>query len=176
MGKNRKWIQLVILGAILLIGGWTIGTSLTERSDQIPQNGDKAPEFSVKGLDGSALKLSDLKGKPVVLNFWGTFCLPCRDEMPALQRAADKWASSGVTVLGMNLGENAVSVKSFVEQYKVRFPVYLDKDETIRKRYGVMSYPSTFFIRPDGTIFEKKIGEMDDAYIEQTLTALLASR
>lgn len=176
MGKNRKWIQMVILGAVLVIGGWTIGMSLMDKSDKIPQTGDKAPDFSVRGLDGSALKLSELKGRAVVLNFWGTFCLPCREEMPALQRAADKYSSSGVAVIGMNLGENAVTVKSFVDQYKVRFPVYLDKEETIRKRYGVMSYPSTFFIRPDGTVFEKKVGEMDDAYIERTLNALLASR
>lgn len=175
MGKNRKWIQISILAVVLLIGGWTIGTAVFGKNGKIPQAGDKAPAFSVKGLDGSTLKLSDLKGKPAIINFWGTFCLPCREEMPALQKAADKYGSSGVKVIGINLGENAVSVQSFLEQYKVKFPIYLDQDETIRKRYGVMYYPSTFFLLPDGTIHTVKVGEMDEAYIDQTVAALLAA-
>lgn len=175
MGKNKKWIQIAILTAVLLIGGWTVGNSLFGKSEAVPKAGDKAPAFSVKGLDGKDLKLEDLKGKPVVLNFWGTFCEPCRNEMPALQRQADKWSSSGLAVLGMNLGENAVTVKSFVDQYQIRFPIYLDEEETIRKRYGVMYYPTTFFIKPDGSVYEIKVGEMNEATIEQTVTALLAA-
>jgi peroxiredoxin len=175
LGKNRKWIQVAILAAVLLIGGWTIGTSLFGDSETIPKAGDKAPSFTVKGLDGNGLKLDDLKGKAVVLNFWGTFCEPCRDEMPALQKQAEKWASSGLAVIGMNLGENAVTVKSFVDQYKIRFPIYLDEDESIRKRYGVMYYPTTYFIKPDGTVYEIKVGEMDEAFIDRTVTGLLAA-
>lgn len=175
MGKNRKWIQTAILAVVLLIGGWTIGTSLFGDTEKAPQAGDKAPSFAVKGMDGKTLKLDDLKGKPAVVNFWGTFCEPCRNEMPALQKQADKWAPSGLAVIGMNLGENAVTVKSFIEQYKVRFPVYLDEEEAVRKRYGVMYYPTTFFLKPDGTVFRIKVGEMDEAYIDQTVSDLLAA-
>lgn len=175
MGKNRKWIQIVILAAVLVIGGLTIGSAIFKDSDGIPRTGDKAPDFATKGLDGKSYKLADLKGKPIVLNFWGTFCPPCRTEMPDLQKQADKWSASGVTIIGMNLGENAVTVKSFIDQYKIRFPIYMDEEDTIRKAYGVNQYPTTFFIRPDGKIHEIKIGVMDEAYIDQTVTAMLAA-
>jgi peroxiredoxin len=165
---------MAILAVVLAAGGLTIGKSLFGGSE-VPKVGDKAPAFSVKGIDGQAYKLSGLAGKPVVLNFWGTFCPPCTEEMPALQSQADKWASAGVSVIGMNLAENGVTVKSFINQYGIRFPIYMDPDDTVRKAYGVYQYPTTFFIKPDGRIYEMKIGKMDEAYIERTLAAMLAS-
>jgi peroxiredoxin len=174
MGKHKRHIQMVILAALIILGGVTVARALFNGSG-IPEKGDKAPSFTVKGLDGETHERKDLDGKPVVLNFWGTFCPPCTEEMPALQKQADRWASEGVSVIGMNLAENAVTVNSFLTQYGIRFPIYMDADETVRKAYGVHQYPTTFFIKPDGRIFEIKVGKMDENYIEQTVTALLAA-
>lgn len=174
MDKNKQRLQIIILAIVMLAGGLTIGKALF-RNVKAPVIGDKAPGFSVKGLDGQTYTLAELAGKPVVLNFWGTFCLPCKEEMPALQRQAEKWAPLGVVVVGMNLGEDAATVSSFIEEYGISFPIYMDEDDKIRKQYGVSQYPTTFFIQSDGTVNRIKIGKMDEAYIEEAIAALLAS-
>ncbi|RKN84624.1 thiol-disulfide oxidoreductase ResA [Paenibacillus ginsengarvi] len=170
-GRN-KWIQGIILTAVLLIGGYTIGSSLFAKED-IPREGSTAPDFSLTGLDGSKVSLSDYRGKPVIVNFWGSWCEPCIREMPAIQRQYEKWKDKGLVVLGLNLDESRVTVQSFVQQTGVTFPVLFDKELRMRDRYAVRYYPTTFFIDPQGKIVKIAVLEMDDAYIEQTIQPLL---
>jgi peroxiredoxin len=171
--SGKKGVQIVILALVVLAGGLTIGNALFNR-EQLPEEGSRAPQFKVKDLEGAGQSLSNWAGKPLVLNFWGTFCPPCTEEMPALQRQAAKWAERGVGVVGMNLGESAVTVRSFVRQYGIGFPIYMDMEDTVRKAYGVNQYPTTFFIEPGGRIYKIIIGQMDDALIEHTLDSMLA--
>lgn len=175
MRFRKTWLQLGLLVIIALAGGLAVGNTLMN-SGKAPQTGGRAPPFRVKSLEGTEHTLAGLAGKPVVLNFWGTFCPPCTEEMPALQKQSEKWADRNVTVIGMNLGESAVTVRSFVREYGIGFPVYLDSDDTVRKAYGVHQYPTTFFIQPDGKIFAIKIGQMDEPYIERTVAAMLDGR
>ncbi|MDF2939268.1 MAG: thiol-disulfide oxidoreductase [Paenibacillaceae bacterium] len=175
MKSGKKWVQIAVLALVVLAGGVTIGNALFNR-DQIPRAGDRAPQFKVVDLDGAGHSLGDWAGKPLVLNFWGTFCPPCTEEMPALQHQSAKWAERGVGVVGMNLGENAVTVRSFVQQYGVEFPIYMDMDDAVRKAYGVNQYPTTFFIKPGGRIYKIIIGKMDEATIESTVESMLASQ
>ncbi|MEK8127444.1 thiol-disulfide oxidoreductase ResA [Paenibacillus filicis] len=172
MGKHRQWVQISIFALVLLIGGWTLLNNLFH-ADKKPTTGSTAPDFKLASLDGQTRELSDLKGKVVVVNFWGTFCEPCRNEMPALEKQKAKWAGKNVEILGLNLDEPRVAVESFIRQYNVTFPILFDKNEETRKRYGVSQYPTTFFVKPDGKIGEIRIGEMDEAYIERTITSLL---
>ncbi|CAG7611927.1 Thiol-disulfide oxidoreductase ResA [Paenibacillus solanacearum] len=172
MGKNRKWIQIAIFAVIVAVGALTLVSNLFF-SDKKPEVGSKAPDFTLLGLDGKTYKLSDAKGKVAVVNFWGTWCEPCRNEMPALERQHAKWAGKNVEFLGLNLDEPRVAVQNFISQYNVTFPILFDKNEENRKRYGVTQYPTTFFIGTDGKIAEIKIGEMTEAYIDSTLTTLL---
>ncbi|TVY11702.1 thiol-disulfide oxidoreductase ResA [Paenibacillus cremeus] len=172
MGKNKKWIQIAIFAVIVVIGALTLISNVF-LSDKKPVVGSKAPDFTLLGLDGKTHKLSDYKGKVVVVNYWGTFCEPCRDEMPALERQHAKWAGKNVEILGLNLDEPRVAVENFINQYKVTFPILFDKNEENRKKYGVSQYPTTFFIGPDGKIAVIRIGQMDEPFIEQTLTTLL---
>lgn len=165
---------MAILLAVMVIGGIAIGSSLFKETTA-PKPGTKAPDFKVLGVDGKVHRLADYKGKYVVLNFWGTYCPPCREEMPALQRQADKWSAADVVVIGMNVAENQVTVKSFLNQYGIRFPVLLDEKDEIRKSYGVLQYPTTFFLKPDGTIDQIKVGQMDEAFIERAVSGMLAS-
>lgn len=171
MGKHRQWVQIAIFAVIVAIGALTLASQLFS-SDEKPVQGSKAPDFKLLGLDGNTYQLSDLKGKAVVVNFWGTFCEPCRNEMPALERQHAKWGDQ-LVVLGLNLDEPRVAVENFVNQYKVTFPILMDKNEEIRKRYGVSQYPTTFFVGPDGTVSHIRIGEMDEPFIEQTVAAML---
>ncbi len=173
MGKHKKWVQLAIFAVVLVVGALTIISNLTASgSEKYPQAGGKAPDFSLLGLDGRVHQLSDYKGKPVLINFWGTFCPPCKEEMPALQRQYEKWSKEGVVFLEVNVDKNKITVQSFMEQYKLNLPVLLDPQEKVRKQYGVMDYPTTFFIQADGSIDSKKIGAMDESFIDQTLAAL----
>lgn len=174
MGKNKRWVQLVIFSAVLLIGALTLINNLYA-TDKKPVEGSKAPDFTLVGLDGKQHQLSDYKGKTVMVNFWGTFCPPCKDEMPAIQHQFDKRNSDQVVFLGLNLGESKITVQNFIDQYKISFPILLDDNEETRKRYGVMNYPTTFFIGPDGKIAKIWIGEMTEAFIEQTIASISAS-
>lgn len=174
MGKHRTWIQIAIFAVVILVGGWTLTNNLFF-SDKKPTEGASAPNFKLVGLDGNMKELAELKGKVVVVNFWGTFCEPCRDEMPALERQKEKWAGKNVEILGLNLNEPRVAVENFVNQYKVTFSILLDKNEETRKRYGVSQYPTTFFIKPDGKIGVIRVGQMDEAFIDQTISSLLPS-
>lgn len=171
MEKNRKWIQLVVLLAVLIIGGLTVSSTLSS-GDDIPDVGKKAPEFSLIGQDEKVHRLSDYKGKAVVVNFWGTFCPPCREEMPAIQRQYEKWKDKGLVVLGLNLNESAVTVQSFVRDTQVTFPILFDKDLVTAKKYNVTAYPTTFFIAPDGTIKAKFVGGMTESYIQNQIQEL----
>jgi len=122
LGKHRKWVQLAIFGIVLVIGIFTVIANLSSKAPEYPRVGSKAPDFSLLGLDGNVHQLSDLsKDKVVVLNFWGTFCDPCKREMPALQRQMEKWQSKGVTVLGVNQDISRVTAQQFAREYGVTF-------------------------------------------------------
>lgn len=175
MGKNKKWVQLAIFAVVLVIGVFTIISNLSATdSKKYPIEGSKAPDFSLVGLDGKTHALSDFKGKMIVVNFWGTFCPPCKDEMPALQRQYEKWSGQGVVFLGINLDKNKVTVQSFMDQYKLNLPVLLDAKEAVRKQFGVVNYPTTFFIASDGKVAVKKVGEMTESYINDTITSIVS--
>ncbi|MGG1551737.1 MULTISPECIES: redoxin domain-containing protein [Paenibacillus] len=174
MGRHKKWVQIGIFAVVLIIGVFTIITNLSASSGKkYPQEGDKALNFSLVGLDGKTHELSEYKGQPVLINFWGTFCPPCKEEMPDLQKQYDKWASKGVVFLEVNIDKNKVTVQGFMDQYKLNLPVLLDANEEVRRAYGVMDYPTTFFIGKDGKVAVKKIGQMTESFIEETLTGLV---
>jgi peroxiredoxin len=174
MGKNRKWIQSVILAAVLLLGGYTIGSSLFSK-EEIPKEGSTAPAFTLTGLDGKTYKLSDYKGKVVLVNFWGSWCEPCVSEMPVIQKQYEKWKSQGVEVLALNLDESMVTVQSFVKQHGLTFPILFDKELKMRNKYRVIGYPTTFFVNKKGEIDTIFAREMKESDIEQTLKRMLNS-
>jgi len=174
MGKHKKWIQITIFSLVLAVGVFTIVTNLSSKAPEYPKVGSSAPDFSLMGLDGAVHKLSDIsQDKVVILNFWGTFCGPCRDEMPAIQRQADKWKSSGVTVLGVNQDISLVTAQQFTKEYGINFLSVHDEKQVVRAQYGVTEYPTTLFIGKDGKVKEIRIGEMKEDYIEATLTRIL---
>lgn len=174
MRNQRRWIQGIVLAAVLLIGGYTIGNSLFAE-EEIPRVGSKAPDFTLTGLDGKTYKLSDFRGKPVLVNFWGSWCDPCIREMPAIERQYNKWKDEGLVVLGLNLDESKVTVQSFVKQTNVTFPVLFDQELRMRDRYAVRQYPTSFFVDPDGKIVQIAAHEMTEEFIEQTVRSMLNS-
>jgi peroxiredoxin len=139
-----------------------------------PQAGFPAPEFALVGMDGQTVRLADLKGQPVVLNFWATWCPPCQAEMPALQALTDAYAGRGVTVLGVNQAEGADQVRGFLQSKGIDFPVVLDADAGVSQAYRVRSLPTTFFIDREGVIDEIVIGgPLSRALLESKVQTLV---
>jgi len=114
--------------------------------------GDLAPDFEISTLEGDTLRLSDLRGQIVILNFWATWCLPCQKEMPLLVDTYTQHGDKGVTVFAVNIGEEAGVVRDFTEDFGMTFPVGLDADETVMQGYRLFGLPTTFFINRQGVI------------------------
>lgn len=120
----------------------------------------KATDFKLKDLNGKEVFLSDFKGKKVFLNFWATWCPPCKAEMPAIEKLYQETKDSDVVILVVNLGEDKQTVKSFIEKNKYTFNVLLDSNQEAAPDYNIVSIPTSFFIDKDGNIVSKKIGAM----------------
>ncbi|OBZ18819.1 alkyl hydroperoxide reductase [Bacillus sp. FJAT-27264] len=160
MGKARKLVQIVILLLVVLLGGYAIATSVFG-GDGKPKEGSKAPAFDLLGLDGKAHTLNEYKGKAVVLNFWGSWCAPCVKEMPALQAQWEKWKDQGVVVVGVNVGEDQMTVENFVKMVNINFPIVMDPGRNAVRSYGISPMPTTFFINKKGKVDSIHIGQLD---------------
>lgn len=145
-------IRTVILLVIIVALGWALYTNFIKDKQSHIQVGQKAPDFMAQDLSGKEVRLSELKGKGVILNFWGTWCAPCRQEMPALEEMSKELADQNIVILAINNGESDVVVKSFAENYKLTFPILLDRRLDISKAYQANNLPTSVFIKPDGTI------------------------
>lgn len=134
----------------------------------LPRVGHPAPDFEWVAPDGQVQRLSSLRGRTVLVNFWATWCKPCLEEMPALDRAAA--ADPKLAVLAMDLDESAEKVDGFFASYGLeRVVPILDVGKRVTLRYGVVSLPSTFFVGPDGVVRHLEIRGMDDSLIQAGL-------
>jgi len=111
-----------------------------------------APDFTLKSLDGKNLKLSEMAGNVVLINFWASWCGPCREEMPLLNALHNKYQPLGFTVLGINVEEQADSARGFLKDFPVDFPVLLDQKNRISKLYDVVAMPTTVVVDRDGNM------------------------
>ena len=123
---------------------------LTQRPATAAVVGRPAPAFQLQSLAGGAVSLADYKGRPVIVNFWATWCEPCKQEMPALQAESD--GTPDLVVLGVDNVESAVKVRPFVDQLGLHFPILLDQDGSVVERYQVTGLPTTFFIDRAGVL------------------------
>lgn len=128
--------------------------------------GQPAPDFELQAAGGAAVQLSALIGHPVVLNFWATWCEPCRAEMPALQRAADRFADQGLRVLAINFDEPEADVLAFGQELDLSMPLLLDPGAEVQRLYRVLGYPTTYFVDAEGRLAAQHIGVLDDRLLE----------
>lgn len=133
-----------------------------------------APAFTLRGEDGKTYRLADYRGKVVVLNFWATWCPPCRYEMPSMERAYKKVQDEGIVLLAINVGESEDEIFEFTGRYPVTFPLLLDSDGAVIRRYGVIGLPTTFVIDPRGRVTHRAVGgrEWDDERLLSQLREL----
>ncbi|MEY2195562.1 redoxin domain-containing protein [Neobacillus sp. BF23-41] len=133
-------------------------TSQTTASQEGLAIGAKAPDFELKTLTGETVKLSNLKGKKVMLNFWATWCPPCKAEMPAMEQFSKKMEKD-IVILAINI-DPQLDVQGFVDENKITFPIPLDADDKVNETYQVLSIPTTYFIDSKGVIQNKYVGGM----------------
>ena len=157
-------------------GQSTISTTDTQENTSSEEsttesNKNPAPDFTVTDADGNNVKLSDFKGKPVVLNFWATWCYYCKVEMPDFNEAYKEYPD--VQFLMVNAtgtrGETVESAKVFIEQEKYEFPIFFDTQHDALRTYGVSSYPQTIFIDKDGNIVSRRVGMLTKDVLEQNI-------
>ena len=137
-----------------------------------PVTGAPAPDFTLQDLDGKTVTLSELKGQVVVINFWATWCAPCRLEMPTLQASYDSLKDSGFTVLGVNYGDRLEDAQLYAGELGLTFPILMDPGDTVNDLYRVRGYPTTFFIDRDGMIARQQVGLLSEDQLQEYLAAL----
>ena len=128
-----------------------------EKSDKEIQ----APDFTLKDLYGNSVSLQDLRGKVVFLNFWATWCPPCRLEMPTMEELHKEFGDQGLVILAINYRENPAEIKAFFEQHQLTFPALLDPEGKVLDLYKAWSLPTTYLINKNGEIVGKVIGYRD---------------
>ncbi len=111
-----------------------------------------APDFTLKSMSGENLRLSEFRGEVVMINFWASWCGPCRQEMPLLDELYSQYSSLGFTILGVNVEENSEQAKAILKQIPVTFPVLFDNESKVSKLYDVVAMPSTVLVDRDGNV------------------------
>ncbi len=168
MNKMLKAIPVIMLASCLLI------TSCSAGAEQDTNIGNLAPDFQLPDLDGQSISLSNLRGKPVLINFWATWCPPCRAEMPYLQEIFEEWSGKSLVVLAINVGESHSKVEEFMQSNNLSLPVLLDIKQAVAIKYNIQFFPTTFFIDKDGIIQVKTIGAFPSkAAIEEKLSKII---
>ena len=181
MNKMLKVALVMLSASVLVIAGCSPGQapkepapSTTPAPPQGTQVGNLAPDFQFLALDQQPVSLGDLRGKPVVLNFWATWCLACIYEMPFLQEIHEEYSGSGLVLLAINAGESQSQVEKFLQSNNLSLPVLLDTRGIVNQQYHIQWLPTTLFIDEDGVIQERRIGPfINAAQIEEQLSKIM---
>lgn len=147
----------------------TVATAVSDPGGGL-EPGEKAPDFTVETLDGDAITLSDLRGRPVVLNFWASWCQPCRKEFPLLRTA--KADDSELAIVGVSFRDIDRDARDFATEQDADWPLAKDPDGKIAAAYGVRAVPQTFFINRDGVIAARVFGLSSADALQKRLDAL----
>ncbi|CAM3792291.1 peroxiredoxin family protein [Marinicrinis lubricantis] len=187
MEMKKNVIAIIV---ILALVGWGIYDSRDSQSNLEASNstqketaevkvgtqvGNMAPDFQLVSLDGEEVKLTDYRGKKVLLNFWATWCPPCRVEMPHMEKFYNDFKTEEVVILGVNLThteESVANVPIFVADFGLTFPIVFDEKGQVSKLYQVVAYPTTYLIDSDGIIREKFQGAINYEIMDQSVSKM----
>jgi peroxiredoxin len=135
-----------------------------------------APDFSLQDLDGAPLNLSSYKGKVVLLDFWATWCTPCRDEIPNFVDFQKNYGGQGLQIIGISMDDGPKPVREFYQQFKMNYPVAMGSTQLAQSYGGILGLPVTFLIGRDGRIAAKYVGATDMAALEQQMKSQLQEK
>lgn len=166
LDKKRLWVLFLMLFLVLAIGSLaqaqkSAGSATLQVLSPMPEK-PQAPEFTLKDTNGKEHSLAAYRGKVVVVNFWAVWCLPCRKEMPSMQRAWEKVRDQEVVMLAVNWGDNLESIGKFTDSLPpMDFPLLVGGDEAMTQAWSVRGLPTTYVINPEGQMVYKLVGETE---------------
>jgi peroxiredoxin len=156
--------SVLILSAFLAVSLVACQRSDTDTVDV--RVGTNAPDFTLSDMNGDPVTLSSLRGKVVLVNFWATWCPPCRAEKPTMERLHHAFSGQDFVILAVNTENDVAAVRDYLSKNPLSFPVLLDNEARVQSLYGVFRFPETFLIGKDGTVLERYIGARDWSSVE----------
>ena len=184
--NKRRWIFLgsaIPLLALLALLVWALaksggnpgGLGVNNELGEVRSSVDFAREFSLELLNGQTLTLSDQRGKVLMLDFWASWCTPCRQEAPTLAKVYREFSGLPVEFNGVDIWDGREDARRFVSQFDVPYPTGVDPKGTIAIDYGVRGIPEKFFIGPDGAVLKKFTGPMNEEALREILNGMLVA-
>ncbi len=173
-GYVRNALGVLVLAAIL--GGLfaldrTGGSDLGPLDDRSPSVGELAPQFELRNVDGTVVQLSDFRGKVVWINFWATWCGPCRRELPDIARLAAEFGDDDLVVLAVNQEQSATVARDFWEELGLDLPILLDSSREVSDQYRLRGLPDNFFIDKEGVLQDFQLGFLVEEQMRESLAA-----
>ena len=182
--KILKWLAVVLAAAVVIVGGWKLAGSraepqpAAETTEAAYQTEPTAPDCTVYDLDGNAYTLSDFRGKPVILNFWASWCGPCKAEMPDFEKKYQEYGDD-IHFLIVNLtdgrSETVETASDYIAQQGYTFPVYYDTDMDAALTYSISSIPMSYFIDAEGHQVSSHLGMMSADDLQTEIDRLLSA-
>jgi cytochrome c biogenesis protein CcmG/thiol:disulfide interchange protein DsbE len=180
---------LVVVAGLLFLLGYTLAAQPSGASSKLGAQAvgsGPAADFTLERLDGGTVQLTALRGQPVMINFWASWCVPCRDEAPTLQRTWETYKDRGAVFWGVNIWDSDANARAFVREFGITYPNLLDRDGKVAIEYGLRGVPETFFVNRQGGLASKYVGPvlnagggqlqlagMDADFLSRTLDGLL---
>lgn len=157
---QRLATYLILISGLVWIFASRADPGQATASPPVAQAGFRAPDFSLQTAGGETITLSDLQGRPILINFWASWCPPCRAEMPAFERAYQAWQDQGFVILAINATQqdSVDQALAFAQEYGLSFPLLFDTNGRVNRNYQVRSLPTSFFVDPQGVIREVVVG------------------
>jgi len=158
----KKAVLIAIIGVLAVIGFLFFYGQNSGQRVKLIREGDRAPEFSLLSLDGKAISLASYRGKVVMVHFWATWCPPCVEELPTLERLNRAYAGKDLEILAISVDEGgAGAVGQFMQKNRFALPVMLNPDQSVARQYGTIKFPETYLVDREGIVRRKVIGAVD---------------
>ncbi|TFB14104.1 thiol-disulfide oxidoreductase ResA [Filobacillus milosensis] len=151
--KNKRLVFRTVILSILVVATILALYINAQNKNPILEAGDVAPNFMLERLDSNeSIQIDQLKGKGVMVNFWATYCEPCKEEMPYMEKLYKVYKDKGIEIVAVSVDKNKMVIENFYNRYNLSFPLVHDKKGTVMELYQVVPLPTSYFINPDGTI------------------------
>jgi cytochrome c biogenesis protein CcmG/thiol:disulfide interchange protein DsbE len=169
----RAWYAAAAITPLLVLAAWALLLLARPAASGLAQIGQPAPNFVLADLDGNPLRLDALRGRPVIVNFWASWCGPCVEEFPLLVNASAAHRGDGLVVIGIVFRDRSEAARAFMARMGASWPAAMDPGEFVATRYGIIGPPETFFIDRKGVIAGRQIGQLGAADLQRGLGQIL---